>query len=355
MAGKVVEATVMAAECCYGAELYDPSLSTAGGQTGMCNTYLARKAYGYFGSTNIAYGPSATVDQADLMCQYFLLEILGGAWTGPACLQARLKYVNKKGGVLTPTDLKTLAQFTLMADPSITPVSARPHGAVISSATGAKSLVAAEDSVARHARHAARRAGLKARAAVTTAYRLVDPSARAGKSAAFKKLLELAAGYGIKTPDVILSYVVGTASAPPAGAKAFAEAAPCGRMPNAVHVILKQVKPPKEVPHLKLVRGVQAIEYKEGMVAEAFESRWPQGRTHEISRQGRPSPVCQGQQERTRSRRIADAGRPNEAARAGGNPFKDPELEKLVGREIACDGEIHQGQLLMSRCNVLDE
>src|SRR5262249_27581009 len=51
MAGKVVEGTVMAAECCYGAELYDPALPTALGQMGMCNTYLGRKAYGYFRSS----------------------------------------------------------------------------------------------------------------------------------------------------------------------------------------------------------------------------------------------------------------------------------------------------------------
>jgi hypothetical protein len=39
--------------------------------------------------------------------------------------------------------------------------------------------------------------------------------------------------------------------------------------------------------------------------------------------------------------------------RPGGNPFQDPELEKLVGREIAVDGEIHQGQLLMTRWNIV--
>jgi hypothetical protein len=45
---------------------------------------------------------------------------------------------------------------------------------------------------------------------------------------------------------------------------------------------------------------------------------------------------------------------PLKLRRPGGNPFLDPELEKLVGREVACDGEIHQGQLLITRCNVLD-
>jgi hypothetical protein len=63
MAAKLVEATVMAAECCYGAELYDPALPTALGQMGMCNTYLGGKAYAYFGSTNIAYGPATTNDR----------------------------------------------------------------------------------------------------------------------------------------------------------------------------------------------------------------------------------------------------------------------------------------------------
>jgi hypothetical protein len=62
MTGKVSEGTVMAAECCYGAELYDPSLPTATGQMGMCNTYLAGAAYAYFGSSPIAYGPAATND-----------------------------------------------------------------------------------------------------------------------------------------------------------------------------------------------------------------------------------------------------------------------------------------------------
>jgi len=39
--------------------------------------------------------------------------------------------------------------------------------------------------------------------------------------------------------------------------------------------------------------------------------------------------------------------------RPGGNPFHDAELEKLVGREIDCDGEVHQGQLLLTRWDVV--
>jgi hypothetical protein len=84
MASRLAEGTVMAAECCYGAELYDPALPTAGGQAGMCNTYLGAKAYAYFGSTNIAYGPPSGSDQADLVCQRFLMEAVNGASAGRA-------------------------------------------------------------------------------------------------------------------------------------------------------------------------------------------------------------------------------------------------------------------------------
>ena len=264
----------MAAECCYGAELYDPALPTALGQMGMCNTYLGAKAYAYFGSSTIAYGPAAANDQADLMCQYFLLQILGGASAGRACLQARLDYVTNKGGVLTPTDLKTLGQFNLMADPSLTPVAAAaPHAAVIPAGAGAKNLKAATAAVARHAR-LRRRAGLAAQSAATTAYRLSEPaSPPGGKTGVFGKLRKLAADLGIKEPDVILSYAVGP---PPdlTGAKALVtSAAVAGPAPQAVHTLFERLPPPAKLPHLALVRGVQAIEYADGMDARPFQSR----------------------------------------------------------------------------------
>jgi len=43
---------------------------------------------------------------------------------------------------------------------------------------------------------------------------------------------------------------------------------------------------------------------------------------------------------------------PLKLRRVGGNPFHDAELEKLVGQSIRCDGELHGGQLLMSRWSV---
>jgi hypothetical protein len=44
---------------------------------------------------------------------------------------------------------------------------------------------------------------------------------------------------------------------------------------------------------------------------------------------------------------------PLKLRRVGGNPFVDPELERLVGQEITGDGEVHQGQLLMTNWQVI--
>lgn len=118
--GKLSEGTVAAVECCYGAELYDPALLTPP-QMAICNTYMAGKAYGYLGSTTIAYGPAEGNGAADLICQFFLKHVLQGASLGRAALEARQEFAGH-APVLDPVDLKTLAQFNLLGDPSLQPV-----------------------------------------------------------------------------------------------------------------------------------------------------------------------------------------------------------------------------------------
>jgi hypothetical protein len=126
LAGKISEGAVAAVECCYGAELYDPSLIDSN-QSGICNTYLANKAYGYLGSTTIAYGPAEGNGAADLICRFFLQRVLSGASTGRAALEARQEFATH-ATELDPVDLKTMAQFNLLGDPSIHPVAAEtPH------------------------------------------------------------------------------------------------------------------------------------------------------------------------------------------------------------------------------------
>jgi hypothetical protein len=116
---KISEGTVVAAECCYGGQLFDPANN--GGQMGISNTYLGKKAYGFFGSTTIAYGPDDHNDQADLICQYFLQSLLKGASLGRAALEARQKFAHT-ASMSDPSNVKTIAQFNLYADPSVAPI-----------------------------------------------------------------------------------------------------------------------------------------------------------------------------------------------------------------------------------------
>jgi hypothetical protein len=124
---KIKEGTVAAVECCYGGELYDSV--TLGLPLPICQQYLAHGAYGYFGSSTIAYGPAVGNGAADLITQYFLLAVIGGASLGRAALLARQQYVEQVGE-LDPIDLKTLAQFNLFGDPSVHPVKSASPTAV---------------------------------------------------------------------------------------------------------------------------------------------------------------------------------------------------------------------------------
>jgi len=130
---KISAGTVAAAECCYGAQLYNPHAN----HPPICNTYLSNGAFAFFGSTTIAYGPSDGNDQADLLCQFFLQSVLQGASVGRAALEARQKFVHKTS-MSDPSNVKTIAQFNLYGDASLTPV-ATPHAVSIApSKSGAK-------------------------------------------------------------------------------------------------------------------------------------------------------------------------------------------------------------------------
>jgi hypothetical protein len=160
--------TVAAVECCYGAELYKPDTSTSDKEHGICQEYLHEDAYGFFGSTTIAYGPADTMGQADIICAAFLTHVRAGDSTGLAALKARQDFI-KKAKKFDLDDQKTLAQFNLLGDPSIHPVQAgskatkkdvaRPRGIL-----GVRSAVSvAEAQPALDNRHRARRAQLAKR------------------------------------------------------------------------------------------------------------------------------------------------------------------------------------------------
>ena len=259
----IAEGTVMTAECCYGAELYNPAFTSMG----MCNTYLGSKAYAYFGSTNTSYGNPTGTGKAAEICQHFCTELLGGASAGRACLKARQDYISLMGYSPTTTDLKTLAQFNLMADPSLTPVASAPLTFVALSRTTDSSAQAA---VERHARQN-RRATLAALSSAVVPYRLGKPRVPRGK-VIVARLQELAAQNGIEPPYVLLSYSYRPPIPRPGNAEAF-DTAPFGPKPKALHVIMKRLPSPPDLPFLALVRLIEAIEYKEALDVHVLESR----------------------------------------------------------------------------------
>jgi hypothetical protein len=127
ISGKIPEGTVAAVECCYGAELYD-SITLAIDRP-ICQSYLEQGSHGYFGSTTIAYGPADSNGAADFICQYYLQNVLNGASVGRAALMARQQFVGNTAQ-MDAFDLKTLAQFCLLGDPSVQPI-AQPSGKVV--------------------------------------------------------------------------------------------------------------------------------------------------------------------------------------------------------------------------------
>ncbi len=220
-AGNILEGTVVAAECCFGAQLYDQSAADDS-QMGMSNAYLGRKAYGFLGSTTTAYGPSSGNDQADLICQYFLQRVLAGASLGRAALEARQRFI-EKSSPLSNMNRKTLAQFNLYGDPSIVPVNVPTSklalGPKLSGSSGKGfgllSAKAAQDAAS--VERAERREKLRAKG---TMLGDLQPSFKKRDTGPSKKTQSLMEGMMRQlnlTPVDTLSFDVGTAA--PTGSK----------------------------------------------------------------------------------------------------------------------------------------
>lgn len=119
IAGQIRSGTVVAAECCYGAQLYPNAMTNS---KGICNQYLEEGSAGFFGSTNIAYGPPNGQGLADIITQLFIIAIRQGASVGRAALEARQGFIQQCNTVLNRFQLKTLGQFILLGDPSVHPI-----------------------------------------------------------------------------------------------------------------------------------------------------------------------------------------------------------------------------------------
>jgi hypothetical protein len=193
------EGTVAAMECCYGADLYDSDDLHL--DLPICQSYLAHGAYGYFGSTTVAYGPAKGTEQADVITQAFFRAVLAGRSLGGAALEARQHYCSN-AHELDPIDLKTLAQFCLYGDPSVHPVRA-------ATSTGGTREVVDED-----AERSARLARRDRAREFSTEIRLTKPIAALADFKAQmprelrEQLYEIAREAGIREPPDFTAYNV---------------------------------------------------------------------------------------------------------------------------------------------------
>jgi hypothetical protein len=283
VAGRIRKGTLMAAECCYGAQLYDPASVTPAIHQPMSNQYLEDGALGFLGSTTVAYGPSATNDWADLMCQYFYHSVLGGASLGRSLLQARQSYITHKSR-LTGTDLKTLAQYLLLGDPSITPVAAAaapsPTTPLMKVGAGFRAVSPkAEADIERATRRQElAQNGLALAASVSTS----GTKSRAAIPSSVMKILRNQAkdlelvGAVYSSFKVELSEALDTArtltfaKGMPAKLADFAGEAAPRRLKAVHHVIGHRSKRPGPTVNLS---GAEVVEYDDGVTIHPFESR----------------------------------------------------------------------------------
>jgi len=129
LTGKTVVGTVIGAMCCYGAALFDPSHPGVKfekkGDAPIPSTYLRQGAFGFVGSTTIAWVGVSTMLCADWIVASFMRYVMEGASTGRALLDAKqefVRWINQQGRNPDISDEKTLLQFQLLGDPSIHPV-----------------------------------------------------------------------------------------------------------------------------------------------------------------------------------------------------------------------------------------
>jgi Peptidase family C25 len=249
--GKLTPGTVAAAECCYGAELYDPSV--ASGQMGIANVYMSGGAYGFWGSTTIAYGPATSNANADLICQYFLKQILNGASLGRAALTARLKFANNNTAI-SPVDLKTLAQFILLGDASLQCVPLADAGTDVATKYA---FAGVSSRASQRLSRIDRRYGLAGEAAAVEATTATPERLQEMRPDVQQKLEAVRAASGLQNPGILSFRVTEKAAT-----KNFLAVAPVTAVegPTAFHLLIErtQTEGEKRVINVRIVEVTEA-------------------------------------------------------------------------------------------------
>ena len=336
---KVTTGTVVAAECCYGAELYDPALATA---PAISISYLQNGAIGFVGSTTVAYGPAGTNGLADLVCRYFVEEARAGASLGSALLNARVRFAHGSAP-LSPVDLKTLAQFLLLGDPSVRAVATK-----VGSGAGKRAAKAMASHVKRRAAIAANATLVRRGAAVA------ESTASAGTTSVHTELAAVARTEGYQPEARVRTFAARPGADP--GARALvphgmaaglcfhvlsarpthqlhrdAEAGVRGRkalraqterIPKRLLVVGQEVD-----GKMVKVERLYAHLLERAVGQQCFEGRVVRRRRSAGSKSDRDAVVLETGSEDLVLRRL------------GGNAFSDPVLDALVGRRIRGNGQ----------------
>lgn len=117
--GNLPLGVIAGVQCCYGAQLYDPTTNNT--QLPLCNQYTIGGAALFFGATTIGYsGRNGNIGPTDQLNQIYLTQVLQGRTTGSMVLKTRQQYI--AGGLNSGPKLKAIAQFISLGDPSISPV-----------------------------------------------------------------------------------------------------------------------------------------------------------------------------------------------------------------------------------------
>jgi hypothetical protein len=115
--------TVVAAMCCYGAQIFSPKDDDT---WPVASTYLRKGAVGFVGSTMMAWVGTSGMGPADWIVQGYLKNVLAGDSLGSAFLACKQDYhshYSLNDHILSNDEQKTLIEYVLLGDPSIHPVS----------------------------------------------------------------------------------------------------------------------------------------------------------------------------------------------------------------------------------------
>jgi hypothetical protein len=144
--GRITDNSLVAAMCCYGAQIYSPRDPAAKPpmELPVAAAYLREGALAMMGATKIAWVGVRSMQCADWIVCGYVKAALAGASIGRALQEAKQDYVRwleTEGQAPDLADEKTLIEFILLGDPSVHPTTLSPTPARAAAAGRAAAAV----------------------------------------------------------------------------------------------------------------------------------------------------------------------------------------------------------------------